>query len=80
MCYPNVFTQTFNNGDPGSINVINALAAFNNPSVNQAGRSAMNAANAGSLTASALGAVALDQACLARCNLTSSGRWPGWAA
>ena len=65
QCEPNVFLQSFSNSDPGALNVIGALAAFND--VGGDGRLAMKASGAQSIRASPQGTFALDQKCLRRC-------------
>ena len=55
QCYPLVFTQFFNNADPGSINVVGALAAMSNTSA-----ASIRASNVTAST-SAQRAFALDQ-------------------
>ena len=58
----------FNNADPVALNVIGALAALK--TVDDA---TIAASNAGSVTASPQAAFSLDQTCLSRCGLSSSG-------
>ena len=71
QCEPNVFFQSFDSADPGALNVIGALAAFNDAGGN--GAAAMLASGAESIVASPQGAFALDQACLKRCGFPESG-------
>lgn len=72
-CEPNIFFQSFDNADGGAINVIGALAAFS-----AAGGDALAAMRSGDtgaadLMPAAQGSFALDQACLKRCGLPSTG-------
>ena len=71
QCVPNVFFQSFSDSDPGALNVIGALAAFNDGG--RDGRLAMKASGARSIDASPQGAFALDQKCLRRCGFARSG-------
>ena len=70
-CEPLVFLQTFNNADPGAINMIDAFAAFNG--AGEDGRLAIEASGAQSVEASPQGAFGLDQKCLKRCKLPETG-------
>ena len=70
-CEPNVFFQSFDSADPGALNVIGALAAFN--AAGGDGAAAMLASGADSIKASPQGAFALDQACLKRCGFSETG-------
>lgn len=70
-CVPNVFFQSFDSADPGALNVIGALAAFNDAGGD--GAAAMLASGAESIQASPQGAFALDQACLKRCGFPKTG-------
>ena len=65
QCEPNVFFQSFSNSDPGALNVIGALAAFNDDG--RDARAAMRASGAESIRPAAQGAFALDEKCLRRC-------------
>jgi hypothetical protein len=70
-CTPNVFFQSFDSADPGALNVIGALAAFNASAPD--GAAAMLASGAASIVKSPQGAFALDQACLKFCKLGPEG-------
>ena len=70
-CFPNVFFQSFDSADGGALNVIGALAAFNDAGGD--GAAAILASNAAEIAGSEQGAFALDQACLARCGFDASG-------
>ncbi|KAK9808713.1 hypothetical protein WJX72_002380 [[Myrmecia] bisecta] len=70
-CTPLVFVQSFNSADPGALNIIGALAALNGGG--PIGAAGIKASNAGTITASPQGAFSLDQDCLARCGLPSTG-------
>jgi len=70
-CVPNVFFQSFDSADPGALNVIGALAAFNDAGGD--GAAAMLASGADSIRASPQGAFALDQQCLKRCGFPETG-------
>jgi oxalate decarboxylase/phosphoglucose isomerase-like protein (cupin superfamily) len=70
QCSSSVFFQSFNNGDPGTITVGNALAALGGVapgSLQGLGAAYIFATNTG------LGSFAIDGQCLQRCNLPSSG-------
>lgn len=68
QCYPLVFTQFFNNADPGSINVVGALAAM---SGTPAAAPSIVASNVNATASPQRGAFALDQVSLA-CDTTQS--------
>ena len=70
-CFPNVFFQTFNNADPGALNVVGALAALKGNKPN--GRAAIKASGAARIRASPFGAFGLDKKCLKRCGFPRSG-------
>jgi hypothetical protein len=70
-CVPNVFFQSFSNSDPGALNVIGALAAFNAEGGD--GPAAMLASGAASIVATPQGAFTLDGACLKRCGFPAEG-------
>ena len=69
-CVPNVFYQSFSDSDPGALNVVGALAAFNNAGGD--GAAAMLASGAAKIV-DPKGAFALDQACLKRCGFPETG-------
>ena len=69
-CTPNVFFQSFSDSDPGAINVIGALAAFNNAGGD--GAAAILASGANKII-DPKGAFALDQQCLKRCGFPKAG-------
>lgn len=71
QCFPNVFFQSFNDADPGALNVIGALAALGDNKPN--GAAAIVASGADGVMASPQGAFALDQACLKRCHFPPEG-------
>ncbi|KAK9808668.1 hypothetical protein WJX72_001603 [[Myrmecia] bisecta] len=70
-CNPLVYFQSFNSADPGTVNIIAALAALNGAT--PLGAAAIKASNAGTVTASPQGAFSLDEDCLARCKLPATG-------
>ena len=69
-CVPNVFYQSFSDSDPGALNVIGALAAFNNAGGD--GAAAILASGADQIV-DPKGAFALDQQCLKRCGFPKTG-------
>ena len=71
QCFPNVFFQSFDSADAGALNVIGALAAFNNAGTD--GAAAMLASGAELIEAIPQGAFALDQKCLQRCGYPATG-------
>jgi len=71
QCTPNVWLQTFSGADPGALNVVGALAAMADGG--DAGAAAIHASGAAQVHASPQGAFALDQQCLKRCHLPSTG-------
>ena len=71
QCYPNVWFQTFSGSDPGTLSVTGAIAALRDSG--DAGAAAVAASNASGVEASPQGAFALDQACLKRCGLPTTG-------
>jgi hypothetical protein len=77
QCEALIFLQSFNSADPGALNIIGGLASLNGNS--NGGSAAIKASNAGSVTASPQGAFALDQDCLSRCRLPTTGAPDGWA-
>ena len=70
-CEPNVFFQSFDSADPGALNVIGALVAFNTAGGD--GAAAILASGADSIKDRPQGAFALDQACLKRCGFPETG-------
>jgi hypothetical protein len=74
-CHPNAFFQSFDGSDPGALNVIGALAAFNAAGDDSA--TAMLASNAAEVTASLQMAFALDPACIKHCGFDPMAGAPG---
>ena len=65
---PQVFIQSFNSADAGTINVIGALAALK-----AVDNSTISSSSAGGVMASPQNAFGLDQQCLQRCGLGATG-------
>ena len=65
QCEPNVFFQSFSDSDPGALNVVGALAAFN--AAGRDGAAAMKASGANRIIPSPQGAFAIDEKCMRRC-------------